>query len=231
MSKMKVLLVEDELLLARIIKDSLESRGYQVTHAVHGKQGLDFFQTQAPDILVLDVMMPQMDGFSLATEIRKQNPRIPIIFLTARSQVEDVVKGFELGGNDYLRKPFSMEELVVRIKALLERSALGADTPTELNNQALRIGAFTFDPVKQVLEHPQEHISLSHRESELLRHLYLHRNNVLERGPVLRELWGDDSIFNARSMDVYITKIRRHLQRDPSIQIINVRGIGYKLVC
>lgn len=231
MSKTKILLVEDELLLARIIKDSLESRGYQVIHAAHGKQGLEFFQTQAPDILVLDVMMPHMDGFSLATEIRKQNPRIPIIFLTARSQVEDVVKGFELGGNDYLRKPFSMEELIVRIKALLERNALTPDVPAESDSQVFQIGAFTFDPVKQVLEHPQEHISLSHRESELLRHLCLHRNNVLERGPVLRELWGDDSIFNARSMDVYITKIRRHLQLDPSVQIINVRGIGYKLVC
>ncbi|MBX2927863.1 MAG: response regulator transcription factor [Saprospiraceae bacterium] len=225
----KVLLVEDELLLARIIKDSLESRGYEVVHAADGRQGLELFATQQPDILVLDVMMPQMDGFTLAAEIRRYNTAVPIIFLTARSQVEDVVKGFELGGNDYLRKPFSMEELIVRIKALLQRPAPGDAPPAE--NGIFQIGAYTFDPVKQVLAHPQEQIVLSHRESELLRHLCMHRNAVLERGVALRELWGDDSIFNARSMDVYITKIRRHLQHDSTVQIINVRGIGYKLIC
>lgn len=225
----KVLLVEDELLLARIIKDSLESRGYEMVHAADGRQGLELFATQQPDILVLDVMMPQMDGFTLAAEIRRYNTAVPIIFLTARSQVEDVVKGFELGGNDYLRKPFSMEELIVRIKALLQRPAPGDAPPAE--NGIFQIGAYTFDPVKQVLAHPQEQIVLSHRESELLRHLCMHRNAVLERGVALRELWGDDSIFNARSMDVYITKIRRHLQHDSTVQIINVRGIGYKLIC
>jgi two-component system, OmpR family, response regulator VicR len=225
----KVLLVEDELLLARIIKDSLESRGYEVIHAADGRQGLELFATQQPDILVLDVMMPVMDGFSLAAEIRQYDTAVPIIFLTARSQVEDVVKGFELGGNDYLRKPFSMEELIVRIKALLQRPAPSDAPPAE--NSIFQIGAYTFDPVKQLLTHPQEQVVLSHRESELLRHLCLHRNAVLERGLVLRELWGNDSIFNARSMDVYITKIRRHLQHEPSVQIINVRGIGYKLIC
>ncbi len=230
MDKVKILLVEDELLLARIIKDSLESRGYAVVHAADGRHGLELFATQNPDILVLDVMMPHMDGFSLATEIRKYNADVPIIFLTARSQVEDVVKGFELGGNDYLRKPFSMEELIVRIKALLQRS-VPAEQTSLAEDGIFRIGEYTFDPVKQLLTHPKEQITLSHRESELLRHLCLHRNAVLERGPVLRELWNDDSIFNARSMDVYITKIRRHLQLDPSVQLINVRGIGYKLVC
>lgn len=225
----KVLLVEDELLLARIIKDSLESRGYEVVHAADGRQGLELFATQQPDILVLDVMMPQMDGFTLAAEIRRYDAAVPIIFLTARSQVEDVVKGFELGGNDYLRKPFSMEELIVRIRALLQRPAPGDAPPAE--NGIFQIGAYTFDPIKQVLTHPREQIVLSHRESELLRHLCMHRNAVLERGVALRELWGDDSIFNARSMDVYITKIRRHLQHDSTVQIINVRGIGYKLIC
>ncbi len=229
MAKIKVLLAEDELLLARIIKDSLESRGYEVVHAADGRQGLEMFATQRPDILVLDIMMPQMDGFSLAAEVRRYNAAIPIIFLTARSQVEDVVKGFELGGNDYLRKPFSMEELIVRINALLQRASPAGNTPPE-DSEIFQIGAFSFDPVKQLLTHPREQISLSHRESELLRHLCLHRNAVLERTPVLKELWGNDSVFNARSMDVYITKIRRHLQLDPNVQIINVRGIGYKLV-
>lgn len=226
----KILLVEDEALLARIIKESLESRGYRVAHATDGKQGLEMFATQNPDIVVMDVMMPRMDGFTLATEIRRYNTKVPIIFLTARSRVEDVVKGFEIGGNDYLRKPFSMEELIVRIKALLERGTSSA--PVEVTEETkFQIGAYEFDPVKQTLLHPDAQVTLSHRESELLRKLCLHRNEVMERGPVLKELWGDDSIFNARSMDVYITKIRRHLQFDPSVQIINVRGIGYKLVC
>lgn len=226
-----ILLVEDEVLLARIIKDSLESRGYLVTHAADGRQGLEKFATQNPDIVVLDVMMPHMDGFSLAAEIRRHNTKIPIIFLTARSQVEDVVKGFELGGNDYLRKPFSMEELIARIKALLQRPPASDTGGTqEQVEKIFRIGAYVFDPVKQSLHHPKINVTLSHRESELLRKLCLHRNEVMERSPVLKELWGDDSIFNARSMDVYITKIRRHLQHDPSVQIINVRGIGYKLV-
>ncbi len=229
MTKVKILLAEDEILLARITKDSLESRGYEVVHAADGRQALELFATQLPDILVLDVMMPYMDGFSLATEIRRHNPTIPIIFLTARSQVEDVVKGFELGGNDYLRKPFSMEELIVRIKALLQRPAAADAQSPEV--QVYQIGQYTFDHIKQLLTHPREQVTLPHRESELLRHLCMHRNAVLERSPALKELWGDDSIFNARSMDVYITKIRRHLQYDPSVQIINVRGIGYKLIC
>ena len=201
-----------------------------MAHATDGKQGLEMFATQNPDIVVMDVMMPRMDGFTLATEIRRYNTKVPIIFLTARSRVEDVVKGFEIGGNDYLRKPFSMEELIVRIKALLERGASSA--PVEVTEETkFQIGVYEFDPVKQTLLHPDAQVTLSHRESELLRKLCLHRNEVMERGPVLKELWGDDSIFNARSMDVYITKIRRHLQFDPSVQIINVRGIGYKLVC
>lgn len=226
----KILLVEDEALLARIIKDSLESRGYQVAHAVDGNQGLEMFATQNPDIVVMDVMMPRMDGFTLATEIRRYNTKIPIIFLTARSRVEDVVKGFEIGGNDYLRKPFSMEELIVRIKALLQRNS-SSETTEVREESKFQIGAYEFDPVKQTLYHPNSRVTLSHRESELLRKLCMNRNEVMERGPVLKELWGDDSIFNARSMDVYITKIRKHLQYDPSVQIINVRGIGYKLVC
>jgi two-component system response regulator VicR len=225
----KILLVEDEALLARIIKDSLESRGYQMLYAADGKQGLEIFATENPDIVVMDVMMPQMDGFTLAAEIRRYNATTPIIFLTARSRVEDVVKGFEMGGNDYLRKPFSMEELIVRIRALLQRPLVTESTDNSENSKFL-VGAYVFDPVKQTLHHPNANFTLSHRESELLRMLCLHHNEVMERSAVLKALWGDDNIFNARSMDVYITKIRRHLQFDPSVQIINVRGIGYKLV-
>ena len=226
---LKILVCDDERHIVRLIQVNLERHGYQVVTAYDGKEGLEKIKAEKPNLVVLDVMMPYMDGFSLATEIRRHNPSIPIIFLTARSQVEDVVKGFELGGNDYLRKPFSMEELIVRIKALLQRPAPADAQSPEV--QVYQIGQYTFDHIRQVLTHPREQVTLPHRESELLRHLCMHRNAVLERSPALKELWGDDSIFNARSMDVYITKIRRHLQYDPSVQIINVRGIGYKLIC
>jgi two-component system, OmpR family, response regulator VicR len=229
-ARIKVLLVEDEPLLARITRDSLESRGFEVRHAADGREGLMLYEEIRPDILVLDVMMPQMDGFRMAAELRKRDKLVPIIFLTARSQVEDVIKGFEIGGNDYLRKPFSMEELIVRIKALVGRMQ---DTAREavVEETVFTIGKFQFDSVRQTLMYEDGQIMLSHRESELLRHLCIHRNQVLERGPVLRELWGDDSVFNGRSMDVFITKIRRHLQQDETVQIVNVRGVGYKLIC
>jgi two-component system response regulator VicR len=223
----KVLLVEDEPALARIVKDSLETRGFAVRLAVDGRHGLSLYQEERPDILVLDVMMPRLDGFSLAAEIRKNDAGTPIIFLTAKSQSADVVKGFELGGDDYLKKPFSMEELIARIHARL-RAAPSPDGAAEAN--AYILGDFTFDPVRQVLLHPQGEQALSHRESELLRLLCRRRNQVLERAPALRDLWGDDSFFNARSMDVFITKLRRYLRRDARVKIINSRGVGYKLI-
>ncbi len=228
--RIKVLLVEDEPLLARITRDSLESRGFEVRHAVDGREGLLMFAQQRPDILVLDVMMPQVDGFRMAADIRKQDKAVPIIFLTARSQVEDVIKGFEMGGNDYLRKPFSMEELIVRIRALVARVG-NTGQEAEVEETVFTIGRYQFDSVRQTLTYEEQQLMLSHRESELLRHLCINRNQVLERGQVLRELWGDDSVFNGRSMDVFITKIRRHLQQDATVQIVNVRGIGYKLIC
>ena len=223
-----VLLIEDESALGMIVKDSLEVRGFTVRYATNGDVGLTMFQQERPDIVVADVMMPLMDGFSLAERIRQTDPDVPIMFLTARSQTADVVRGFELGGNDYLKKPFSLDELIVRINALLRRPSV----PRQLESPPpeLTIGRYQFDPPKQKLRFEDQEVLLSHREAELLRHLYEQRNQVLERNAVLLELWGDDSFFNGRSLDVFITKLRRHLRDDPSIQIVNVRGIGYKLI-
>lgn len=221
-----VLLVEDEVFLGQIVKDSLEVRGYQVLHAFDGAQGLAFFRDHRPDVVVLDVMMPQLDGYTLVQRIREENGHVPVIFLTARSQTADVVKGFELGGNDYLKKPFSMDELIVRIKALLNRPSVG--TPSQAETFA--VGRYRFDPSRQKLVLDGRETALSHRESELLKRLCQHRNQVLPRSAVLLELWGDDSFFNGRSLDVFITRLRRLLKDDPQVQIVNIRGIGYKLI-
>lgn len=221
-----VLLVEDEIWLGQIVKDSLEVRGFQVLHATDGEQGYAFFLKHYPDVVVVDVMMPKLDGFSLAEQIRRRNTDVPIIFLTARSQTVDVVKGFELGGNDYLKKPFSMDELIVRIKALLNRKLPTPQPETE----QYAIGRYHFDYPKQKLLINGQECGLSHRETELLKRLYNQRNQVMERNAVLLELWGDDNFFNGRSLDVFITRLRRHLKADPQVQIVNIRGIGYKLI-
>ncbi|WAC14562.1 response regulator transcription factor [Dyadobacter pollutisoli] len=221
-----VLLIEDEPALGMIVSDSLGVRGFKVIHAGNGAEGLNLFREHQPDIVVADVMMPEMDGFTMAELIRKENPNIPIMFLTARSQTADVVRGFELGGNDYLKKPFSLDELIVRINALLRsKPAVQAVLPALFN-----IGRYRFDPSRQKLMLDGQEVLLSHREAELLRRLYEQRNQVLERSSVLTELWGDDSFFNGRSLDVFITRLRRYLREDAKIQIINIRGIGYKLI-
>ena len=221
-----ILLIEDEAALALIIRDSLEVRGFVVRHAADGEQGLRLFREQAPDVVVADVMLPRLDGFALAAQLRRENLTVPIIFLTARSQPADVVRGFELGGNDYLRKPFSMDELIVRIQALLSRPAPPTSAPAEL----LQIGRYVFAYPQQKLRLDGTEIELTHREAELLKRLYDHRNQVLERSAVLLDLWGQDHFFNGRSLDVFITHLRRYLRADPHVQILNVRGIGYKLV-
>jgi two-component system response regulator VicR len=220
----KVLLIEDEVQLGQIVKDSLEMRGFEMLYAEDGKEGLRMYKEHHPDVVVLDIMMPNMDGFSVTTEIRKEDKTTPIIFLTAKSQTTDVVKGFELGGNDYLKKPFSMDELIVRIKALLMRG--GGDAGMDV----VQIGQYTFNYTKQTLSRNSNTEFLSHREAEILRRLSDNRNQVMERKTILLDLWGDDSFFNARSMDVFITKIRRYLKEDPRIQIVNIRGVGYKLI-
>jgi len=222
--KIRILLAEDEPSLGQIIKESLETRNFEVLLCVNGEEALETYKNKHPLLLVLDVMMPKKDGFTLAKEIRKENPDIPIIFLTAKSQTEDVVKGFNLGGNDYLKKPFSMEELIVRMNSLLNR------TKKNDNSTPISIGKFTFNLKKQTLEIEGTTENLTHREANLLYYLIKNKNQVLERSFILKKLWGDDDFFNARSMDVFITKLRKKLKLDPSIQIINVRGFGYKLI-
>jgi DNA-binding response OmpR family regulator len=221
-----VLLVEDEAALALIIKDSLEMRGFTVQHAADGEQGLRLFRQQTPDIVVADIMLPRLDGFSLGEQLRRDNKTVPLIFLTARSQPADVVRGFELGGNDYLKKPFSMDELVVRMQALLQRTAAAIPAPSEI----LHIGRYVFAYTQQKLRLGDSEIQLTNREAELLKRLYDHRNQVLERSTVLLDLWGHDHFFNGRSLDVFVTRLRRYLRDDPQVQILNVRSIGYKLI-
>jgi len=225
MNKIKILLAEDEASLGMIVKESLETRNFIVFHAQNGEEALDIYQKEKVDILVLDVMMPIKDGFTLAKEIRTENKAIPIIFLTAKSQTADVVEGFNLGGNDYLKKPFSMEELIVRIKSLLNRIEL------KTNTDAIKIGDYIFNATKQTLIYHTKITQLTTREAQLLQHLHQKKNQVLDRSFILNKLWGNDDFFNARSMDVFISKLRKKLKDDSDIQIINVRGFGYKLTC
>ncbi len=220
----KLLLAEDEAALGQIIKESLETRDFDVILCDNGEKAYEKYKSKAPEILVLDVMMPKKDGFTLAKEIRAIDDAIPIIFLTAKSQTADVVEGFSIGGNDYLKKPFSMEELIVRIHNLVNR------TKVQKTAKVLEIGDYTFDFPKQQLQFKNEESSqLTHRESHLLFHLIKNKNQVLERSLILNKLWGTDDFFTARSMDVFITKLRKRLKKDENIQIINVRGFGYKL--
>ena len=221
-----ILLAEDEPALGLIIKESLETRNFKVFLAENGLEAYDIYQKEDIHLLVLDVMMPKKDGFTLAKEIRMEDDTIPIIFLTAKSQTQDVVEGFTIGGNDYLKKPFSMEELIVRINNLLNRTKL------QKTSEILKIGNFIFDFPKQILQYKNDaSLQLTHREAHLLFHLIKNKNEVLERSLILNKLWGNDDFFNARSMDVFITKLRKKLKQDETIQIVNVRGFGYKLIC
>lgn len=222
----KILLAEDEAALGMIVRESLESRGFDVIFCEDGEQAKAAYESEQPDLLVLDVMMPKLDGFSLVKELRKQDQFIPIIFLTAKSRTEDVVEGFGYGANDYLKKPFSMEELIVRIHALLERKA------PRSKNGVQEVGAYSFDCQKQLLTHVPtgEEERLTHREAMLLDALIKNVNELTDRQVILKSLWGSDDFFNARSMDVFISKLRKKLAQDPTVEIINVRGYGYKLV-
>ena len=225
LEKIRILLAEDEPALGQIIRESLETRNFCVQLVENGEKVLDAFHKQPPQILVLDVMMPKKDGFSVAKEIRQIDPYVPIIFLTAKSQASDVVEGFGAGGNDYLKKPFSMEELIVRIQHLVETKRLQDES------ESINIGNYEFDFNRQTLKfRNDEKVLLTHREAHLLFHLSNNRNKVLDRSVILRKLWGEDDFFSARSMDVFISKLRKKLSKDEAIQILNVRGCGYKLI-
>lgn len=225
MSKINVLLAEDEPALGQIIKESLETRDFEVTHCLDGKTALDVFIKIIPDVLVIDVMMPVKDGLTVVKEIRMFNKEIPILFLTSKSQAADVVLGFEAGGNDYLKKPFSIEELIARINNLMRRSV------TQKQVTIITIGAFTLHLPKQELSLGDTVDHLTHREAHLLYNLARNKNQVLDRSLILKKLWGNDDFFSARSMDVFITKLRKKLKADPNVSIVNVRGYGYKLLC
>jgi DNA-binding response OmpR family regulator len=227
MSKTKIFYVEDELFLAKIVKESLGTRGFEVIMENDGGKAIATFKKSDPDICVLDIMLPNKDGFSIADEIRELNEEIPIIFLTAKTQTEDVVKGFTIGGNDYIRKPFSMEELIVRIQNLLR---LQNEQPEKINSDTVNIGKYNFQLNRQVLSDGKENRKLSYRESELLKLLYQNRDKIIDRKDILNLLWGNDSFFNSRNLDVYITKLRSYLKEDPSLEIITIKGIGYRFV-
>lgn len=223
-----ILLAEDETVLGKLVKEAMENKGFTVDWAKNGTDALQAYKKEQPDICVLDVMMPGMDGFTLAKHIRAIDADIPILFLTARAQTADVLKGFESGGNDYLRKPFSLEELYVRINELLRRAK--KDVLTEDVADEYKIGKYTFLPQAQILCIGDEKIKLSSKEAILLQELVVHKNKLMERRQTLIKIWGDDNFFNGRNMDVYIAKLRKHLSADASLSIINVRGHGFKLV-
>jgi DNA-binding response OmpR family regulator len=223
-----ILYVEDELFLGKIVKESLESRGFVVAMEDDGERVLDLFKRTNPEICVLDVMLPNKDGFTIAKEIRKINASVPILFLTAKTQTEDVLKGFAEGGNDYLRKPFSMEELIVRINNLLQLT--GNNSVQKDNGDNISMGVFTFNKPRQVLSGGTEERKLSYRESELLLYLFEHRNSIIDRRDLLNAIWGNDSFFNSRNLDVYITKLRGYLREDTSLEILTIKGVGYRFV-
>lgn len=224
----KILLAEDDKNLGSVLKAYLEAKGYNTTLCVDGKEALETYKRNEFDFCILDIMMPVMDGFTLAKEIRKMDKHIPFLFLTAKSMQEDKIQGFELGADDYLTKPFSMEELLLRIKAINRR--IKSQQKEKAEDNIFKFGKFTFDYNRQLLILGKEQQKLTSKEADLLRLLCQNINSVLDRSVALNKIWYDDSYFNARSMDVYITKLRKYLKEDPTVELINVHGVGFKLV-
>ncbi len=226
-TKPKILLAEDDQNLGTLLSEYLSLKGYSTTLTRNGQEAFDAFFKNNFSLCIFDVMMPLKDGFTLAKEIRKHNEEIPILFLTAKSLKEDTLEGFKSGADDYLTKPFSMEELLYRIKALLKRTQ---NLTKEKEQTIFEIGKFHFDYNKQLLKTTQTEQKLTSKENELLKLLCTSRNGILDRTFALKKIWEDDSYFNARSMDVYITKLRKYLKADPQIEIINIHGKGFKLL-
>ena len=224
--KIKILLCEDDENLGMLLREYLQAKGFVAELCADGEAGFKAFLKTKFDICVLDVMMPKKDGFTLAQEIRSANTDVPIIFLTAKTLKEDILEGFKLGADDYITKPFSLEELVFRIEAILRRTK----GKKSRESTVYRLGQFTFDTQKQLLQIGEKQTKLTTKENELLALLCSHSNEILQRDFALKTIWIDDNYFNARSMDVYITKLRKHLKDDPQIEIINIHGKGYKLI-
>jgi len=229
-NKIKVLLVEDEAPLAMIIQQTLANQGFEITTASNGQEGLDRMPQVNPDVLVADIMMPEMDGFEMVRRIRTTDKHIPVLFLTAKSTINDVVEGFETGCDDYLKKPFSMLELIVRIKALAQRASLSKPQNETSSDSLFQIGKYTLNTTHNTLSLYGKSEELSSREAGLLRMLVTDKTDIVLTRDILLSLWGDDSIYNGRSLQVFITKLRHKLSQDPNIKILNVRGIGYKLI-
>lgn len=227
-NQINILLAEDDRNLGNILKNYLDAKGYSTLLCVNGQEAVDAFHKKEFDFCILDIMMPVKDGFTVAREIRAANAKVPILFLTAKALQEDKLKGFEAGADDYITKPFSMEELLLRMHAILRRTEEPGKTASRENQFTL--GQYTFDFNRQILSIRGREQKLTSKESGLLRLLCTHPNEVLDRSVALNQLWNDDSYFNARSMDVYIAKLRKYLKDDPRVELINVHGIGFKLV-
>lgn len=228
-NKTRILLAEDDQNLGTILKSYLEAKGFPTVLCINGKEAWEAFRHQEFDFCIIDVMMPLKDGFSLTEDIRRVNREIPVLFLTAKSMQQDILRGFNAGADDYLTKPFSMDELLARIQAILRRIEISSTGVSRIND-VFEIGKLKFDFPRQVLETPEGEIKLTSKEAALLKMLCEKPNAVLERTEALQKIWQDDSYFNARSMDVYITKIRKYLKADPGVNVVNVHGVGFKLV-
>lgn len=224
--KTSILLAEDDLNLGQLLQSFLKSKGFDVTLAQNGKIAFEKFNASSYNFCIFDVMMPEMDGFTLAKEIREIDKKIPILFLTAKSMKEDKLEGFSLGADDYLTKPFAMEELLARINAILRRT----DDNEETVEEEKYIGKFRYEPELRLLHLGSDVKKLTTKENQLLNLLFKNKNEILDRQATLRAIWGDDNYFNGRSMDVYIAKLRKALKDDESIEIMNVHGKGFKLI-
>jgi DNA-binding response OmpR family regulator len=219
-------LVEDDPNLGFVIKDNLSLKGFDVTLCKDGEEGENTFHNNSFDICILDVMLPKKDGFAIAKSIRGKNKSVPILFLTAKSMMEDKLTGFQTGADDYITKPFSLEELIYRIDVFLRRSN---GTPEKSEMKVYSVGGFSFDPLNLTLKTSSTEKTLTQKEAEVLKLLYQNRDRVLKREEILKEVWGDDDYFMGRSMDVFISKLRKYLKEDPSIQIVNYHGVGFRL--
>jgi DNA-binding response OmpR family regulator len=231
MSRIKILYAEDEVFLGKIVRETLEGRGFEVVMVTSGAAVMPAFTSIRPDICVLDIMMPDRNGFEVAGDIRAVDDDVPIIFLTAKTQTEDLVRGFRTGANDYIRKPFSMEELIVRIENTLRlRKEPGAVDGRSGMTAAISIGKYALHVHRQILTVDQDERRLTYRECELLRQLWLGRDHIIPREDLLQAIWGNDSFLNSRNLDVYITKLRSYLKADDRIEILTIKGVGYRFV-
>ena len=221
----KILLVEDDPSLGFVIQDNLTLRGYAVTLCKDGEEGEQMFTKDYFDLCILDVMLPKKDGFAVARAIRNKNTKVPIIFLTAKSMTDDKLTGFQTGADDYITKPFSFEELVYRIEVFLRRTT----NQPFADEKVFHVGEFSFDPARLTLKNTTSEKTLTQKEAEVLKLLYQNRDRVLKREEILKQVWGDDDYFMGRSMDVFISKLRKYLKDDPSIQIMNYHGVGFRL--